>query len=77
MYYPDVSMKHLYFTAPFIWEDSLSAIELKTKKVAFLLGVPISEQEKDYAVENSPHDLEAILEKENIDIFDLHRESVL
>lgn len=77
MYYPDSPMKHLYFTTPFLWEDSLSVTELVTKKVAFLLIVPVSESERCFAVENSPRDLENIFERENIDIFDLYRKSVL
>jgi hypothetical protein len=37
MYYPDYAMKHLYFTTPFLWEDSLSTMDMSSKKVSFLL----------------------------------------
>ena len=77
MYYPDRSVKHMYFTSPFLWEDSLSVMNLDTKKVTFLLGVPISERERIYAEENSPRDLEHAFERESIDIFNLNRESVI
>ncbi|MEO0826951.1 MAG: suppressor of fused domain protein [Cyanobacteria bacterium J06635_15] len=77
MYYPEISMRHLFFSAPFLWEDALSVIEMTTKKVTFLLCVPISENERRYAVENSSSDLEKIFERENIDIFDLRRKSVI
>jgi hypothetical protein len=77
MYYPDSHMKHIFFTTPFLWEDNLSALEFSSKKVAFLLAVPISEKEKLYATEHSPRELERIFEHENIDIFNLDRESVL
>jgi antitoxin YqcF len=77
MYYPGYSMKHLYFTTPFLWEDSLPTIELPTKKISFLLAVPISEEERSYAVEHSVAELESSFEKNNIDIFNLRRTSTI
>lgn len=75
MYYPDYSMKHLYFTTPFLWENSLGTIDMPTKKVSFLLGIPISEKERVYAVEHSAAELENSFERNNINIFNLRRES--
>jgi antitoxin YqcF len=77
MYYPDYSMKHLYFTTPFLWENSLVTIDMPSKKVSFLLGIPISEKERNYVVEYGSVELEAIFERENINIFNLRRESTL
>ncbi|MEM8639525.1 MAG: suppressor of fused domain protein [Cyanobacteria bacterium P01_G01_bin.54] len=78
MYYPETSMKHLFFMSPFFWNEALpDVMEFSTKKVAFLLGVPISEQERNYAVQNSPRELEDLFEKEQINILDLDRDSVL
>jgi len=77
MYYPGSPMKHMYFTAPFIWENSLITTELNSKTVSFLLVIPISEQERQYAVENGPLEMERQLERIGIDTFDFFRESAL
>ena len=76
-YYANIDLKHLYFTTPFFWQDSLSVVDLGTKKVAFVLAMPISERERRYVVGNSPVDFEKILEQEKVDIFDLNRSSVI
>lgn len=77
MYLPNIDMKHIMFVPPFIWEGQLETINLDDRKVAWLLGVPISEQECIYAEKNGTDALEDLFEKEQIDIFNIYRKSVI
>lgn len=77
MYYPDKQMKHIYFTSPFLWQDKLKPLELETKKVVWLLAVPISDNELNYKMEKGDQALEELFEENEIDVFDLDRESVI
>lgn len=70
-YIPDSGMKHILFTTPFLWEDRLKTIQLPDKKVAWLLAVPISEEEFKYVKENDTEALEEIFDVNQIDIFRL------
>ncbi|WP_146551799.1 suppressor of fused domain protein [Rummeliibacillus sp. SL167] len=76
MYYPNTEMKHVLFVSPFLWED-LKTLEFPNKKVTWLLAVPISENEYLFAQEKGTDSLEELFEQEEIDIFDLDRESIL
>lgn len=69
-------MKHVYLMNPFLW-NGFKTIELEERKIAWLLVVPISEQEKNYAIENGCTALENKFEEFNIDIFNLNRKSVI
>lgn len=75
-YIPGNSMKHILFSTPFLWEDRLKTIQLPDKKVAWLLAIPISEEEFKYAKENGTEALEEIFDVNQIDIFDVKRKSV-
>lgn len=75
-YMPDCSMKHIMFISPFLWENKLTILDFADKKVAWLLALPISEKEFEFAQRNSTDDLETIFEEHQIDIFDLNRKSV-
>lgn len=77
MYYPDYEMKHVLFMSPFLWEDSLKTIDFEEKKVAWLLAVPISENEYLFAQEKGTEKLEELFEQEEIDILNLERRSTL
>lgn len=76
MYYSNTEMKHVLFVSPFLWED-LKTLEFPNKKVAWLLAVPISENEYLFAQEKGIDSLEELFEQEEINIFDLERESIL
>lgn len=75
-YYPSTSVPHLYLTAPFLWETSLTTLDCGTKKVSWLLAVPISDAEYTYLNMHGDDALEDLFEKHQIDIFDLARPSV-
>ena len=44
-------MKHVYLMNPFLWEG-FKTLEFGNREIAWLLIVPISEQEKNYAIAN-------------------------
>ena len=69
------AMRHLYFTAPFLWADKLASVQLTTKKVAWLLAVPISEAEYRYCKKYGDRRLEDLLETKEVNFFDIERES--
>jgi antitoxin YqcF len=49
MYYPSLQMRHVMFTEPFLWEEDLKTAYLSGKTVAWLLAVPVSDAELEYA----------------------------
>ena len=77
MYYKDSVMRHIYFTNPFLWEDKLEGFEVQNEAIFFLLAIPISDAELDFLNYNGKEPLETIFEEKEIDIFDIHRDSVI
>jgi hypothetical protein len=71
------TMKHCLFVPPFLWDDRIQTLQLETKAVAWLLAVPISEQELRLAETEGVVRLEQLLEKAQIDMFDLQRPSIV
>lgn len=76
MYYPESEMKHILFVSPFLWED-LKTLDFQNKKVAWLLAVPISENEYRFAQKKGKNSLEHLFEQKEIDIFDVERKSII
>jgi antitoxin YqcF len=70
-------LKHLFFVPPFLWEDLNTTLELPDKKVTWLLAVPITTPEMEYAEKDGPSALEDLFEAKQIDIFDPNRKSVV
>ncbi len=77
MYYPNLDMKHLYFSSPYLWEDKLENFAIDSGKIDFFLGIPISDKELEYKNENGHIALEDLFEKQEINIFDLNRKSLI
>lgn len=77
MYDKGSAMKHIYFTAPFLWQDKLAALDPAVKKAAFLLLIPISDAELDYKLQHGDEALETLFEENEINIYDLERSSVV
>jgi len=75
-YYPDTEMRHIYFTAPFLWED-IHNLEFDDIIVTWLMAVPISDNEFGFLKSYGSGQLEALFEEKGIDIFDINRKSVL
>lgn len=76
LYYPKANMKHVCFMAPFLWEG-LATLEFPDTKVAWLLMVPISDNEMKYALQHGVDELESLFERANINIFDINRISAI
>ena len=76
MYRKDSQMKHIMLTTPFLWAN-LKTIDLIDKKVAWLLLVPISEKEYQFAEQNGSNALEDIFNEKQFDIFNLERASII
>jgi antitoxin YqcF len=73
--YRQSDTKHLFFTPPFLWEDKLPTLRLPDKTVSWLLCVPISDPEREFAVRNGWDKLEDLFVQRQIDIFDIDRVS--
>jgi antitoxin YqcF len=67
------TLPHLYLTAPFLWGDALNELDCGTKKVTWLLAMPISETEYRYLQEHGDDAFESILEAAHVDVFDPDR----
>lgn len=84
MIFPDVvsmyncsnTMHHLLFVPPFLWED-FKTLELNSKTIAWLMVVPISEEEYCFAESEGVNKLETLFEEEQIDIYNINRPSVV
>lgn len=70
-------MTDLYFLPPIFWGDSFDAISLEDRLVAWLMAVPITSSEREFAVKNGPLELEKLLEAGKVDIANLERKSVV
>jgi antitoxin YqcF len=75
-YFPSTTVPHLYFTAPFLWEDRLKTLNCGSKSVSWLLVVPISDAEREHLEKHGDDALEELFQMHEIDIFDLSRASV-
>ncbi len=75
LYVPSTTVPHLYFTAPFLWEE-LKTFDAGAKKVTWLLAVPIADSERAYLRQHGDQALEQLFAQHQIDLFDLHRPSV-
>ena len=76
LYYDNLEMKHIYYTMPYLW-DGLQGIELGGNVVNWLLAIPISENELRFLDENGADAFEDLLEKHEIEIFDIYRKSIV
>ncbi|CAI8878801.1 suppressor of fused domain protein [Chryseobacterium sp. IT-36CA2] len=77
LYFETSDMKHIMFISPFLWEDKLKPLKFETKIVHWLLGIPISDKELEYKIENGTSALEDIFQEKDIDIFDINRKSAI
>jgi len=73
---PDSPMKHLLFVPPFLWDPPLKKLKLADKTVAWLMAIPISDPEYQHAMDQGRDTLEAELEHQNIDFYNLDRPSI-
>lgn len=76
-HYSSSNLPHIYLTAPFIWENQLKMLDCGTKKVSWLLALPISEPEYSYLRKYGDHALEQLFESRKIDFASIERSSVV
>jgi hypothetical protein len=74
--FPDFPLPHLYLTTQFLWGNSLRTLDVVTRKVSWLLAIPIAESEWVYLETMGKDAFESALEEAQIDVSDLSREPV-
>ena len=77
MHEASATMRHFLFVPPFLWEGELTTMELEEKTLAWLLAVPISDEELAFAESSGSDELEKLFQERQIDVFDLARPSVV
>ena len=77
MYKSSNTLSDIYFTHPFLWNESLRSTLIGDRQLAWLLAVPVSKEEAAFAKSYGAQRLEALFEEKNIDIYDLNRASVV
>jgi len=73
----NLDLIHLYFTSPFLWQEELKTLQLETKMVSWLLAIPITDAEYKYIKDYGNEKFEDLLEKSEIDVFDMNRHSAI
>lgn len=77
-YYPDINMPHLYFTAPFLWNQGrIDELLFSDIRINWLQCFAIHDIEKDFVSKYGAEAFEDLLEKQEIDIFDTARPHVV
>lgn len=74
-YVSDTTVNHILLMQPVFWEK-YSPCVLDGNIVAWLLAIPISEDERNYIAQNGVDKFDVFLEKSNVDLIDLRRNSV-
>ncbi|MEV0718979.1 suppressor of fused domain protein [Asanoa sp. NPDC050611] len=77
-YVQGTTVPHLLLVPPFLWATDFPSRTYTDKTVAWLLAVPITERERLFVEQRQDSaELEKTFEAVQIDLFDLHRPSVL
>jgi hypothetical protein len=76
-YGASTDLPHLYLTSPYLWEEQLKTLDCGTKRVSWLLAIPISEAEYGYLKQHGDRELERRLEERKADVSDISRASVV
>jgi antitoxin YqcF len=70
-------MKHILFVYPTAWKTKFETLDFDEVSVLWMMAIPISDAENQYAKDNGFNALGHLLEKNEIDVYDLCRKSVL
>lgn len=70
-------MSDIYFANPFLWGDGFKSTQINDQTTAWLLAVPVSKQETEFAKKYGSSKLEDLLSAKDIDIYNLNRTSVV
>lgn len=71
-----VTVPHLFFVSPYLW-DGFESRALAAKTVGWLMGIPVSNSENNYALEHGSEALEDLFEQADPNFVDLWREPVV
>ena len=74
-YHPELDVKHLLFVPQYQWGKTLSKVKLEQGYIYPLLAVGITKEELNFISKNGVAALEAIWEKNNVNVFNWHRSS--
>ena len=75
-YIQDCDMKHILLVNPFLWKN-VESIFVNDLCVSWLMIVPVSEAEYNYAGKNGIEKLENLFVEKQIDIYNIYRESII
>ena len=77
MYDLSPTLEHIMFVPPFLWDDKPAPLKLPDATLTWLMVVPITAREAAFVDVQGSGALEDIFEREDIDIFDIARPSVI
>jgi hypothetical protein len=70
-------LPHILMADPYLWADGPNTLAYDDFRIAWLMMIPISEAERVFADTRGADILTTVFEKQQIDIFDLSRASVV
>jgi antitoxin YqcF len=70
------TMQHLMWVEPLEWEQ-LASVDVGALTIHWMLGIPISESERQYLLTNGYWKLEALFVDREVDFWDLNRRPVV
>lgn len=76
-HYPELDVKHLIFDTPNGWENDLLSLNLGTRQVAWIMAVPVTDEELQLFSRSDTGELQVLFEEKGVDLYDLERESVV
>lgn len=77
LYVSGIVLKHLLLVPPFLWESAPTVRDFDDFTVAWLMAVPVTDSEIEYARQHGSGQLEARFEERQIDVFDINRPPVV
>lgn len=75
-YFPSSSLRHLYFTTPFVWKTPLETIVLSGKTVSWLQAIPIFTKELNLLRRIGSDGFEKRLEESGVNVYDFGRHAI-
>lgn len=77
LYTPSTALPHVLLADPFLWPDGPETLQERDLTIAWLMIVPISDNERRFSSANGPAALTSLLEQQHVDILDLNRKSAV
>ncbi len=76
-HYPELDVQHLMFDTPHGWDNDLLTLNLGARQVAWIMAVPITDEELDLYNGSDSGELQELFEEKGTDLYDLERESIV